>query len=71
MAGTYVNEENRLSYIILYPDGAAHVETLTSGIDTSFFMESGTLRLADGTSIGNYPIEGGTLIYQGMKFKKE
>jgi hypothetical protein len=71
LAGTYVNEDNPSSSIILYPDGAAHIGTGSSGTDTSIYMESGVLYLADGTSIGAYPIQEGTVTYQGSKFRKQ
>jgi hypothetical protein len=71
LAGTYVNVDNPSSSIILYPDGAARIGTGSSGTDTSVYMETGVLYLADGTSIGAYPIEDGTLTYQGSKFRKQ
>jgi hypothetical protein len=71
LAGTYVNVDNPSSSIILYPDGAAHIGTGSSGTDTSIYMESDVLYLADGTSIGAYPIQDGTLTYQGSKFRKQ
>ncbi|MDP3565011.1 MAG: hypothetical protein Q8R70_11035 [Methanoregula sp.] len=69
LAGTYVNTDNPASSIILNPYGGARIETGASGIDTSIYMEMGTLKLADGTTIGDYPIKDGTLTYQGMTFK--
>lgn len=71
LAGTYVNVENPVSSIILNPYGGARIETGTSGTDTSIYMEMGTLKLADGTIIGDYPIKDGTLTYQGMTFRKQ
>lgn len=71
LAGTYVNEDNPASSIILYPDGSARIETGTSTQDASIYMEDNTLYLAGGTSIGPYPIQDGTLTYQGAKFRKQ
>ena len=71
LAGTYVNVDDPSSSIILYPDGAAHVGNGGAGTDTSIYMESDTLYLADGTKIGAYPIQDGTLTYQGAKFRKQ
>ena len=71
LAGTYVNADDPSSSIILYPDGAARVTTGSSNTDTSIYMESDVLYLADGTSIGTYPIQDGTLTYQGSKFRKQ
>ncbi|MDO9324697.1 MAG: hypothetical protein Q7T80_07030 [Methanoregula sp.] len=69
LAGTYVNVDNPASSIILNPYGGARIETGDSGIDTSIYMEMGILKLADGTTIGDYPIKDGTLTYKGMNFK--
>lgn len=69
LAGTYVNVDNPSSSITLNPYGGARIETDASGVDTSIYMEMGTLKLADGTVIGDYPIKDGTLTYKGMKFK--
>ena len=71
LAGTYVSAADSSSSIILYPDGAARIQAGTSGVDTSIYMEMGVLKLADGTEIGSYPIENGTLIYQGVKYLKQ
>ena len=69
LAGTYVNINDPTSSIVLNPYGGARIETGDSGVDTSIYMEMGTLKLADGTTIGDYPIKDGSLTYKGMTFK--
>jgi hypothetical protein len=71
IAGTYVNPDNPESYITLNRDGSAAIVIDSSKIDTSIYMEMGVLKLADGTSIGTYPVRYGTLTYQGMNFIKK
>ncbi|NMB79351.1 MAG: hypothetical protein GYA23_09705 [Methanomicrobiales archaeon] len=70
IAGVYANPDNG-DRITLYRDGAARVQTGSSKTDTSVYMEMGVLYLADGTSIGSYPIMDGTLTYQGIKYVKK
>ena len=69
LAGTYVNVDNPDSSIILNPYGGARIETGALSVDTSIYMEMGTLKLADGTVIGDYPLKDGTLTYKGTPFK--
>jgi ABC-type Fe3+-hydroxamate transport system substrate-binding protein len=71
LAGTYVSTDDPASSISLDPTGAARVVTGSNSYDTSIYMENDVLRLADGTSIGPYPIQDGTLIYQGVKYQKQ
>jgi ABC-type Fe3+-hydroxamate transport system substrate-binding protein len=70
VAGKYVNVDDASSYITLNPDGSARIVTDTGTIETSIYMEIPDLYLADGTVISPYPVQDGTLTYQGMKFKK-
>jgi hypothetical protein len=71
LAGTYVNADNPDAYITLNRDGTGTVETGSSRIDGSVWMESGVLKIGDGKSLGAYPIQDGTLTYNGMTFKKK
>ena len=71
LAGTYVNADDTSSSIILDPTGAATVVKGSSRSDTSIYMEMGVLYLADGTSIGPYPIQDNSLIYEGVKYQKQ
>ena len=70
MAGTYVSTENPSSYIVLDPTGAARVVADGSSSDTSYYMETGELKLADGSGIGPYPIRDNTLVYNGVRYQK-
>lgn len=71
IAGTYVNADNPDAYITLNRDGTGTVETGSSRIDGSIYMENGVLKIGDGTSLGAYPIQNGMLTYKGMTFKKK
>ena len=71
LAGTYVSTDDPSSSIILDPTGAATVVKSGSRSDTSIYMELGVLYLADGTSIGPYPIQDETLVYEGVKYRKQ
>jgi hypothetical protein len=71
LAGTYVSADDPASSIILDPMGAARIVTGSSQSDTSIYREMDVLRLADGTSLGPYPIQDGTLIYRGVKYQKQ
>jgi|WetSurMetagenome_2_1015567.scaffolds.fasta_scaffold18828_5 hypothetical protein len=70
VAGTYTSVDNPSLYITLMPDGAAELNTGDGKIQTSIYMEMGVLYLADGTPIGAYPVQDGTLTCKGMTFKK-
>jgi len=71
VAGTYVSADDPSSSIILDPTGAATVVKHGSRTDTSIYMELGVLYLADGTSIGPYPIQDDTLVYEGVQYRKQ
>ena len=71
LAGTYVSADNPAASIVLDPTGAARVVAGSSQADTSYYMEMGELKLADGSSIGPYPIQDNALIYQGVKYQKK
>lgn len=71
LAGTYVSADDASSSIILYPDGAATVVKGDVRTDTSIYMEMEVLYLADGTSIGPYPIRDDTLVYEGVQYQKQ
>ena len=71
MAGTYVSVNDPSSYIVLDPTGAARVVTGSSQSDTSYYMEMGELKLADGTALGPYPVQDNSLVFQGVNYKKQ
>ena len=71
IAGTYVNADNPDAYITLNRDGTGTVETGSSRIDGSIYMENGVLKIGDGMSLGAYPIQDGMLTYKDMTFKKK
>jgi hypothetical protein len=71
LAGTYVSTGNPSSSIILDPTGAARIVEGSSSTDTSIYMEMGVLRLADGTSLGPYPVQDGVLVYQSIRYQKQ
>ena len=71
LAGTYVSAADPASSIILDPTGAATVVKGSSRTDTSIYMEMDVLHLADGSSLGPYPVQDGTLMYKGVKYQKQ
>ena len=71
LAGTYVSADDPASSIILDPTGAATVVKGSSRSDTSIYMELGVLYLADGSSLGPYPVRDGTLVYEGVNYVKQ
>jgi ABC-type Fe3+-hydroxamate transport system substrate-binding protein len=71
LAGTYVSADDPSSSIVLDPTGAARVVAGGSQSDTSVYMEMDVLYLADGTSLGPYPVQDDTLVYQGVQYRKQ
>jgi hypothetical protein len=71
MAGTYVSVDDPASYIVLDPTGSVRIVTGSTQSDTSYYMEMGELKLADGTGIGPYPIQDNTLVFEAVNYKKQ